>query len=117
MWALEVCPKPLQTSVCGGFVISGKPRRQRQLPRGVADWIGVDVHHPNGKRPNVEAKALHNMCCQPTCAAPATTRVASQVPLCEPHLMDVFSATNRLLAAEKSREGQYALLHECKGNR
>lgn len=68
------------------------------------------MHHPNGKRPNVEAKALHNMCCQPTCAAPATTRVASQVPLCEPHLMDVFSATNRLLAAEKSREGQYALL-------
>lgn len=44
------------------------------------------------------------------CEAPAQDRVASQVPLCERHIFDVYKATNLLLKAENKRNEEYALL-------
>lgn len=48
-------------------------------------------------------------CCHPTCSAPAQDLVASPVPLCEQHIMDVYKATNKLLTIGKSSD-EYALL-------
>lgn len=54
--------------------------------------------------------ALGNECCQPSCDGKASDRIASQVPLCEVHIFDVYSATNRLLAIEKPKRDEYCLL-------
>lgn len=52
---------------------------------------------------------LGGECCQPTCHAPASDQIASQVPLCEAHIFDVYKSVNRLLAVQGD-EHEYALL-------
>lgn len=49
-------------------------------------------------------------CCHPSCDAPASEKYATQVPLCEVHILYVYSATNRLLTTKHAHSEQYALL-------
>jgi len=88
----EEPPRPLRTV-----------RGLRSLPRAE----GPDVSHASRfKLSDVYARE----CCHPDCYAPPFHDVASQVPLCEPHLFDVFKATNRFLNSKKAREQEYQLL-------
>lgn len=49
-------------------------------------------------------------CCHPTCYAPAMEGIASQVPLCERHMMRVYRETNKLLSTHRAMDQQYELL-------
>lgn len=66
--------------------------------------------HTSARQPGVVTQALSMECCHPNCSAPANDRVASQVPLCELHLMDVYKATNALMTAHNPKGEEYALL-------
>lgn len=62
------------------------------------------AHH----RPDVQP--FTDVCCHPRCFAPVSNRIASQVPLCEVHIFDVYKSVNRLLAVEQPQRDEYALL-------
>lgn len=54
--------------------------------------------------------AFTDTCCKPGCEAPASSATASQVPLCEVHILDVYKAVNRMLTVENPKLDEYALL-------
>lgn len=66
--------------------------------------------HPNGTRRGLTSQVLSLECCHPSCYAPAQDRVASQVPLCEQHIFEVYRATHQLYLAENPKGEEYALL-------
>lgn len=49
-------------------------------------------------------------CSHPSCDAPACPVLATQVPLCEVHILDVYRAANRLLTITNPPQDEYALL-------
>lgn len=49
-------------------------------------------------------------CCHPNCHAPALQHIASQVPLCDRHVMSVYRATNELLNSKRGVAQEYQLL-------
>jgi hypothetical protein len=51
-----------------------------------------------------------DVCSQPSCDAAAYTHIATQTPLCEQHIYDVYRATNQLLVVENPKRDEYALL-------
>ena len=51
-----------------------------------------------------------DICSQPSCDAPAFSNIATQTPLCEAHIFDVYKAANQLLAHVNPRHEEYALL-------
>lgn len=50
------------------------------------------------------------VCCHPNCHAPALADIASQVPLCDRHIMTVYRATNELLNTRRAAGQEYQLL-------
>lgn len=53
---------------------------------------------------------LGHECCHPNCHAPSMDNIASQIPLCERHLMTAYRATNKMLSSEKAKQQEYQLL-------
>lgn len=49
-------------------------------------------------------------CCHPNCHAPAMKGIASQVPLCDRHILTVYRATNELLNTKRGLAQEYQLL-------
>jgi hypothetical protein len=70
------------------------------------------VLHPNARPRSTAGLAIAMECCDPKCQAPAQDLVASPVPLCEQHIMDVYKATNKLLTIGKQLD-EYALPLPC----
>jgi hypothetical protein len=62
--------------------------------------------HP---RPRLVDAYAHE-CSDPSCDSPASTVLATQVPLCEVHIMDVYRAANQLLTITHPPQDEYALL-------
>lgn len=53
---------------------------------------------------------LHEQCCHPDCFAPAMAGIATEVPLCERHIMQAYRLTHKMLASEKAMGQAYELL-------
>lgn len=51
-----------------------------------------------------------NTCSHPSCEEPPHSLIASETPLCEKHIFDVYKATNLLLQVTNPKQEEYALL-------
>ena len=51
-----------------------------------------------------------NTCSHPSCDSPPCPDIASETPLCEVHILDVYKATNHLLVVRNPVQEEYALL-------
>lgn len=51
-----------------------------------------------------------NECCHPSCDMPAWEHLATQVPLCERHIFNVYKTVNRFLTEQTPKSDEYALL-------
>lgn len=52
----------------------------------------------------------NTVCCHPNCHAPALGHIATQVPLCDRHVLTVYRATNALLNSKRGLGQEYQLL-------
>lgn len=70
----------------------------------------LTVRHHTHKALSTATAAIALECCHPACFAPAQARFATQVSLCELHIMDVYKATNKFVLVEKQKNDEYSLL-------
>lgn len=62
-------------------------------------------------RKGIPLSAFDDMeCCHPNCHAPSMKGIASQVPLCDRHILTVYRATNELLNSKRGIGQEYQLL-------
>lgn len=55
-------------------------------------------------------EALGAECCHPDCYAPALVDIATQVPLCERHVMTAYRLTHKMMASNRAMDQAYELL-------
>lgn len=71
--------------------------------------LGFETRFGGMPRPRL-ADVYADVCCQPSCDGLASTQIASQVPLCEIHILDVYKSVNHLLTVHHPKQDEYALL-------
>lgn len=59
---------------------------------------------------DVAREAIGGECCHPDCFAPSMPNIASQMPLCERHILVSYRIANQILSAHKARDQEYQLL-------
>lgn len=66
---------------------------------------------PPGKsqRPRL-VDVFESECCQPSCDRPASKAIATEVPLCEQHIINVYNATHQLMVIQNRDRAPYTLL-------
>lgn len=55
-------------------------------------------------------KHADDQCCHPDCEAPAMADIASQIPLCERHIVMAYRMTHKMLTSHRALEQEYQLL-------